>query len=246
VIAAYLRRGLVAGLLAGLLAGAFAFAFGEPLQDRAVALEEKADSAHAHGATQEGHHVGGMVELSRSTQKVGLFFATGLSGCFVGGIFGMAFAFFRERLGAKSDWSRSLSLAAALFSGVALLPFLKYPSNPPGVGAPSTIGSRTSSYFAMVGLSLLAVLAAWLAARFLRERGVSLPVRQASVAAGFAAVVGLLLALLPPATDLGDFPARLLWDYRMASLGTLLTLWAALGATFGALCERANRKEGVG
>jgi hypothetical protein len=245
VIVVYLRRGLAAGLLAGLLAGAFAFAFGEPLQDRAVALEEKADAAHAHGAAP-GHHSGGMVELSRSTQKVGLFFATGLSGCFVGGLFGIAFALFRERLGARSDWLRSLSLAAALFTGVALLPFLKYPANPPGVGGPSTIGSRTAYYFAMVALSLLAVLVAWLAARFLRARGVSQPVRQASVGAGFAVVVGLLLAVLPPATDPGDFPAGLLWDYRMASLGTVLTLWAALGATFGALCERANRKEGVG
>ena len=249
MIATYLRRGLAAGLLAGLLAGMFAFAFGEPLQDRAVVLEEKADSAHAqahaHGAAP-GHHGGGMVELSRSTQKVGLFFATGLSGCFLGGIFGIAFALFRPRLSARSDWSRSLSLAAALFAGAALLPFLKYPTNPPGVGGPSTIGSRTTDYFAMMALSLVAVLAAWLAARFLRERSVSMPVRQASVGAGFAALVGLLLALLPPSTDPGDFPAGLLWDYRLSSLGTLLTLWAALGATFGALCERANRKEGAG
>ena len=81
MITACLRRGLAAGLLAGLLAGAFAFAFGEPLQDRAVALEEKADAAHAHGMAPQ-HDGPGMVELSRSTQKVGLFFATGLSGCF--------------------------------------------------------------------------------------------------------------------------------------------------------------------
>src|SRR5215218_2476698 len=138
MIASYLRRGLAAGLLAGLLAGMFAFAFGEPQQDRAVVLEEHADSTHAHGAAPQ-HAGGGMVELSKSTQKVGLFFATGLSGCFVGGIFGMAFAFFRERLGARSDWSRSLSLAASFFTGVALLPFLKYPANPPGIGGPSTI-----------------------------------------------------------------------------------------------------------
>lgn len=144
-----------------------------------------------------------MVELSRSTQKVGLFFATGLSGCFLGGMFAIAFAFFRERLSAKSDWSRSLSLAAALLAGTTLLPFLKYPANPPGIGEPSTIGSRTSSYFAMVVLSLVVVLAAWRAARFLRERGVSLPVRQVVVGLGFAAIVGLLLAVLPPAPDPG-------------------------------------------
>lgn len=129
---------------------------------------------------------------------------------------------------------------------MALLPFLKYPSNPLGVGAPSTIGSRTSDYFAMVAFSLLTVLAAWLAARFLRERGVSLPVRQVVVGVGFAAIAGLLLAVLPPATDPGTFPAGLLWDYRLSSLGTLLTLWVVLGASFGALCERANRKEEAG
>jgi len=233
VIAAYLRRGLAAGLLAGFLAGAFAF--GEPLQDRAA--------AHAHGAAP-GHY-GGMVELSRSTQKVGLFFATGLSGCFLGGVFGMAFAFFRERLGARSDWSRSLSGGVLLYRGGAA-PFPQVPGEPPWYRRPSTIGSRTTSSFAMVALSLLVVLAAWLAARFLRERGVSMPVRQASVGVGFAALVGLLLALLPPTTGPGDFPAGLLWDYRLSSLGTLLTLWATLGATFGALCERANRKEGTG
>jgi hypothetical protein len=223
----------------------FAFVFGEPQVDRAIALEEKADSAHAPGAAPQ-HNSTGMVELSRSTQKVGLFFATGLSGCFVGGMFGIVFAFFRERLATTSDWSRSLSLAAALFAGAVLLPFLKYPANPPGVGDPSTVASRTSSYFAMVALSLLSVLAAWLAARFIRERGVSLPVRQAVVGAGFAAIVGLLLAVLPPAADTGGFPAGLLWDYRLSSLGTLLALWATLGASFGALCERANRKQGAG
>jgi Probable cobalt transporter subunit (CbtA) len=102
---------------------------GEPQVDRAIALEEKGEPVHAHGAAPR-HHGGGMAELSRSTQKVGLFFATGLSGCFVGGIFGLVFAFLRGRLSAKSDWSRSLSLAAALFVGAALLAFLKYPANP--------------------------------------------------------------------------------------------------------------------
>ena len=102
-----------------LLAGMFAF--GEPQLYRAVALEEQAGSAHIHGAASNNDG-GAMEELGRSDQKVGLFFATGLSGCIVGGMFGIAFPFFRGRLIAMSDWSRSLSLAAALFAGAHCCP----------------------------------------------------------------------------------------------------------------------------
>lgn len=232
MIALYLRRGMAAGLLAGLLAGLFAFVIGEPLLDQAIGLEE---SAHSHGGESEE-------VFSRSTQKVGLFFATGFTGVFVGGLFGLAFAYFRGRLASESDWTRSLSLAAAIFAGAALFPFLKYPANPPTVGDPATIGARTTAYFAMVGLSLLAVLAAWYASGLLKGRGVSTPVRHVTVGLGLAAVVTGLFLALPSTAGPGDFPAGLLWSFRLSSLGTQIVLWTALGVLFGALCERASRR----
>ena len=235
MIAPYLRRGLAAGLLAGLLAGLFAFFVGEPLLDRAIALEE---AAHSHGG-------GGEEVFGRATQRVGLFFATGLSGTFLGGLFGMVFAFFRGWMEAGSDWGRSLSLAAAVFAGFALIPFLKYPANPPTVGDPETIGIRTAAYFTLVGLTLLAILAAWYSARLLRARGVSAPARQVAVGLGLVIFVSALFATFPAASDPGDFPAGLLWDFRLSSLGTQIVLWTGLGVVFGALCERANRKAGA-
>ncbi len=241
MIAPYLRRGMAAGLLAGLLAGLFAFVTGEPLLDQAIGLEQHTyqegqdSAAHAHEDEGEG--------FSRSTQKVGLFFATGLSGVFVGGLFGLVFAYFRGRLDSESDWTRSLSLAATIFAGAVLLPFLKYPANPPTVGDPDTIGDRTAAYFAMVGLSLLAILAAWYVSTLLRERGVSAPVRQGAVGLGLVTVVIGLLVGLPATTDPGEFPAGLLWSFRLSSLGTQLVLWTGLGVLFGLLCERANRRK---
>jgi len=237
MIAPYLRRGLAAGLLAGLLAGLFAFFVGEPLLDRAIALEE---SASSHGVHEEG---GGEEVFSRTTQKLGLFFATGLSGTFLGGLFGMVFAFFRGWIEVGSDWGRSLSLATAIFAGFVLVPFLKYPANPPTVGDPETIGIRTAAYFVLVGLSLLAVLAAWYAARLLRSRGVSPPARQIAVGLGFVIFVSVLLTTFPASADPGDFPAGLLWDFRLSSLGTQVVLWTGLGVIFGLLCERANGKK---
>ena len=150
VVSAYLRRGMAAGLLAGLLAGLFAFLVGEPILDWAIALEEASAGAHPEEI------------FSRSTQKVGLLFATGLFGVTVGGVFGIVYAFFRERLAAGSDLKRSISLAGAIFAGAFLVPFLKYPANPPSVGDPSTIRERTLAYFTLVALSLLAILLAWL------------------------------------------------------------------------------------
>ena len=217
-------------MLAGLLAGLFAFFFGEPFVEGAIRLEEAAGDQ------------GGEI-FSHSTQKIGLFFATGLFGVTVGGVFGLAYAYFRDRLASKSEWNRSLSLTGAIFAGAFLIPFVKYPANPPTVGDPTTIGERTASYLAMVTLSLLIVLAAWYAARALRVQGTYAPVRQLTVGLGVIVAVGVLFLALPAAPDPGDFPSSLLWNFRLSSLGTQLVFWTGLGVIFGLFCERANRRE---
>jgi len=242
VVSAYLRRGMTAGLLAGLLAGLFAFLLGEPILDRAIALEESAQM-HAHEGAGHVHGGGGDEEtFGRPTQKVGLFFATGLFGVTVGGIFGIVYAFFRERLAADSDFRRSISLAGAIFGGAFLFPFLKYPANPPSVGDPSTIRERTAAYFTLVALSLLSILLAWLAARTLKARGVDVLRRRLTVGSGLVVVVGVLFLSLPAGPSTEGFPSGVLWAFRLSSLGTQLMFWAGLGLLFGVLCELANRR----
>ncbi|HEX2741548.1 MAG TPA: CbtA family protein [Rubrobacter sp.] len=234
MVSAYLRRGMAAGLLVGLLAGVFAFFVGEPILDRAIALEEAA------------HHEEGHEEVfSRSTQKAGLFFATGLFGVTTGGVFGISYAFFRERLAAGSEFKRSIFLAGAIFAGAFLIPFLKYPANPPTVGDPATIRERTAAYFTLVALSLLAIFLAWLAARALKSRGINARNRRLMAGAGLVVVIGVLFLLLPAAPSTDGFPSGLLWAFRLSSFGTQLIFWAGLGVLFGLLCERANRKGAV-
>lgn len=234
MILAHLRRGLAAGLLAGLLAGAFAFFLGEPALDRAIRLEaQAAGNSHEHSHEEV---------FSRGEQKAGLILATALYGAAVGGIFGLASAFFRDRVSARSERARSLLLAGAIFSGAVVLPFLKYPPNPPGVGVdPSTLTERTLAYLAMMALGVLAVLAAW---RFRQGlAGVSGSARNLA-AAGVMLGLWAVLYLAMPRFDLvgEEVPSSLLWGFRFSSLGTQAVLWAGIGVIFGLLAERAARR----
>jgi hypothetical protein len=130
-------------------------------------------------------------------------------------------------------------LATTGFVAIYLVPNLKYPASPPAVGEPETIGIRTALYFLMIAISLLGMIA-------------SLTIRRPFVAhfeewnANFLAAacyliwVGIAAFLLPAVNEVPDeFPAVLLWNFRIASAGAQLIMWATLGLLFGALVQRA-------
>lgn len=232
MVRTFVVRGLLLGLLAGLIAGGFAFAFGEPQVDAAIALEEAADG-HSHGHGSEA-------EVSRPVQKAGLFLATGLYGVAVGGIFALVFAGLRGRVGPRSDGLLVLAAAGTAFVAVILVPFLKYPANPPAVGDPETIDSRTFLYVVMVLVGLAAAAIAVATSR--RVHAGPWPRWLASVVAFLVPVVAAWV-LLPTVDEVPDgFPGTLLWEFRLASIGTQLVFWAAFGALFGWACDRAAQR----
>jgi predicted cobalt transporter CbtA len=235
-----LRRGLVAGLLAGILAAVFAFVFAEPTIDRAIAFEEQRAAATAPAATHD--HADEPV-VSRDTQRrVGAPAGFALVGGAFGAVFGLLYAGLRRFTPQRDHWQRVLALGAAAVIGLYLVPFFRYPANPPGVGDPDTVGERTRYYLAAVLLGLVAVAAAWRLVRELARRGLSQPVRHVATAGVFVLLVAAGYAALPDNTDPVTVPAALLWDFRVLSLATQLLLWGALAAAFGLLTERAARQ----
>ncbi|WP_149263189.1 CbtA family protein [Actinomadura sp. K4S16] len=242
-----LVRGLLLGLLAGLVAGVFAFAVGEPRVDDAIALE-KAAATHEHETTthehetatheHEGAHEHGG-EVGRGTQKAGLFLATGLYGLAVGGVFALVFAGLRGRVGPRSDAGLALAAAGTAFAAVIVVPFLKYPANPPAVGDPETINTRTVLYLAMIGVGLLSTAIAVTTARSVRGGPWA---RWPAAVLAFVVPVAVASLLLPAVDEVPDgFPATLLWQFRITSLGTQLVFWASFGTLFGWFCNRAAR-----
>jgi hypothetical protein len=231
------RRGLLVGAVAGLLAGVFAFIFGEPRVQDAIDIENAA-SAHASLGSVPLAHVGDWV-VSRSEQRGGLFLATALYGIAAGGLFAIAFATLRGRGSQRTDWELATRLAGAIFVAIVLVPWLKYPPNPPAVGDPETIGDRTAYYVILLLGSALAMLAA---ARVVWSLKPAAPpwARPLAGAGTFVAVAGGLALALPGIHEVPeDFPAQLLWEFRLSSLGTQAVLWASLGIGFGIATYRA-------
>jgi hypothetical protein len=235
-----LVRGMLVGFLAGLLVFTFAKIFGEPQVDRAIAFETAMDEAKAKADLAKGIHDPEERELvSRPMQASwGLLTGVMVYCTAFGGLFALVFAFAYGRVSNLSPRAVSALLALTGFISLYVVPNLKYPANPPSVGNPETIGIRTGLYFAMMGLSLLAMIgAAILRKRLAPQHGAW----SAAIIAAIVYIVTVIIvaALLPPINEVpADFPAVVLWHFRIDSLAMQAIMWATLGLTFGALTER--------
>ncbi len=219
------------GLVAGLLVFAFARWVGEPQVERAIAFETAADQAKGEAPETE--------MVNRHVQKsIGLLTGTVVFGAAVGGLFGLVFAFAYGRVGEIGPRALSAVLAGLGYVAVVVVPNLKYPANPPSVGSPDTIGSRTGAYFLLIAVSIAAmVLSLQLRRRFAKRFG---DWNGSLLAAGlFVVVVGLVSHFLPEVDEVpAGFPVTLMWKFRVASLEIQAVLWGALGLGFGWLTER--------
>lgn len=236
-----LIRGMLAGIFAALLVTLFARTFAEPQVDRAIAYES------AHEAAEANDHGMAMAPepelVSRTTQKgIGLLTAVTLYGAAVGGIFALVFAVAYGRIGALGPRSLALLLAVAAFIAIAVVPAIKYPPTPPAVGLHETVAFRTLAYFSMIALSIVALIVAITIGRALTGR---LGPFNAMLAAGaaYAAILGLAQIALPVIDEVpADFPAVVLWQFRVDAIAMQAILWTAIGAGFGAMAERVLRR----
>ncbi|MBB5925762.1 CbtA family protein [Streptomyces echinatus] len=222
-----LVRGMLAGLAAGVLALIAAYLLGEPSVDKAIAFED----AHSHEHEME--------VVSRSLQSTaGLATGVLVYGVAFGGIAALAFCFAMGRVGRFGPRATALLLSGSALLTVYVVPFLKYPANPPSVGDPDTISKRTTLYFLMMLLSVLLAVGATILGKRLAP-GLGNWWATVVAVAAFAVVVGLAYEFLPVVNEVPqDFPAALLWRFRLSALAIQSVLWGGFGLAFGELAER--------
>ncbi|KRE26736.1 cobalt transporter [Mycobacterium sp. Soil538] len=253
-------RGLLAGAVAGVLAFVFARLFVEPQIDRAIAYEDGVGAAHeamSHGGHTHGEAGGG---FSRAVQtNIGMGLGVLLFSIAIGALFAVVFAVAYGRVGDISARLLSVYVAGGMLLSLYVVPFLKYPASPPALSLDETIRQRTLLYLLMVVLSAALLVGAVMLGRRLAGRFGGWNATLAAAGAYVVAVAAVMLAL--PSVDetpgplvddegtilYGGFPADVLYEFRLASLGTQVVVYAAIGLVFAALVSRllGERKQVV-
>jgi hypothetical protein len=263
----FLARGALAGAVGGLLAFVFARIFAEPLIQRAVDYESGRDRAQAALdraaglSTDEGDHE----IFSRTLQgNLGLGLGVVVFGIAMGALVAVVYVVLLGRVGGLGPRSLALLVAGGGFLGVYLVPFLKYPANPPAIGHGETITTRGTLYLVMVGASIVLLIVAVAVGRRLQGR---LGNWNAVLAGGavFVVAIGIVMAVLPSVGELSanvanyghhatetplplrdaegtivypGFPADVLAGFRLYSVLAQAIMWGATGLVLAPLADR--------
>jgi hypothetical protein len=223
-----LKAAVVAGLIAGAITAGFHTLLLEPLIERAIELEEQ--------ASENPGQVRGEPLIDRPTQRWGLVLGFLVYGALWGLLFGLA-SYFAHTLRPAAWTTRRFGLSWALLVGwsVAMLPFLKYPANPPGVGEPETIAYRQGLYFGFLVLSAVGTAVAVGVSHWLRRsaRLASAGRMHITLAVAVYVVYIVVVYLVMPANpDPVEMPAELVWPFRVVAFLGLILFWTVLGGVF--------------
>lgn len=226
---------LVSGAIAGTLLGLINQIVVEPFIDQAIGIQ-----------TQNAINSGQMIMSTtqqlnyRMWQKGGEIVAGAIYGTSLSALFGVIFAYSRNStlLLGSSDRKKALTLAGIMFVVLFLIPSLKYPANPPGVGNPQTIYFREILYVGFIATSgLTALTLALIYGKF--RNNISFLSKNAIITLQVIYTIVILAAyiLFPPNPDKVTIPTDLITSFRIAGAFTIGLFWLLVGTILGSFWE---------
>lgn len=216
---------IISGAVAGLILAGMNLIIVEPFIDKAIGFETARHIA-------AGEHIDLNEQNSyRLWQKSSSLIAGSILGMAYGSLLGIVYAFIRKFIPFSSDTKRSVFLSLIIYAVLFLIPFLKYPGNPPAVGDPATIYLRESLYLGFLAVSAIFTLC--LGILFYKFRKVKhiliiIPLI-------YAVIIASAFIVFPSNPDKISIPMDLVYSFRIASASTQLVFWIILGVIFG-LC----------
>ena len=221
---------LVAGATAGTIHGLANLVLVEPYLDGAIMIENQ--SLFASGQEEDTPEFWAEYESYRIWQKGGQVLAGAILGTSMGALFGIVYVLSRNALPKGHDLKKASVLAAIMWFSVYLVPFLKYPANPPTVGDGETVVLRAVLYLSFIAISGFGAVGFYQVYRRVAKN------RRFVAFVGYAALVTVAFALMPPNPDEVAIQAELLDGFRVMSAVGVTIFWTALAIILGIMWQR--------
>jgi predicted cobalt transporter CbtA len=224
---------LLSGVIAGVILAGVNYFVAEPFIDQAIRIE--VDNSIASGEVVD------FDELStyRVWQKEGTFAAGAFFGLTYGAILGIVYVISRKYLPSSDDRKKALILAAIMCLSLYIVPFIKYPANPPAVGDPETIGLRDSLYTSyQLASGLIALGVSILVYKLWKISYIKyvIPII-------YLGLVAFIYAVFPANPDEITAPMDLVNAFRAVTFGTMVMFYLVLGAIFGIMWNKFKPHE---
>ena len=220
---------LISGFSAGLIHGLVNLVVVEPYLDTAIGIENQ--NKFLAGEAKDTPQFWDEFNKYRTWQKESAILSGGILGLSTGALFGIVFAYSRNKLPSKHNVKKALVLAGIMWFTLFFIPFLKYPANPPTVGDPNTIMFRSSIYIAFIALSGFGALGFTKLYTRLQNKKFLIPI-------GYAVFMIAVFLLMPQNPDKITAPSDLINGFRMASLGTMTLYWIVNAIILGLLWQK--------
>ena len=216
---------LVSGALAGLVHGTINFALVEPYLDQAIGLEN--ESLFASGEAEDTLEFWAEYESYRIWQKSGQVLAGVILGLAMGSLFGIVYALSRNSLPGKTDVTKSVILAGIMWLTIYIIPFLKYPANPPTVGDGETVMLRAILYVSFIVLSGIGVVIFYKLSRKLQSN------KKYFGLIGYIVFISVIFFVMPENPDEVNAPINLVNEFRLMSVLGVSSFWLSVGIILG-------------
>ena len=221
---------LVSGFSSGVILGLTNFVTTEPFLDSAIELENRA--LFESGEEEDTPQFRAEYNSYRYWQKGGMILAGGMLGLAIGSLFGIVFALSRNVLPGRHDVQKALFLTGLMWFTIFIIPFLKYPANPPTVGDPDTVLLRSILYLSFIAISGLGAVGFYRLYKKLQSG------KKIAAFAGYAVFISLVFVLMPPNPDEITAPMDLMNGFRVMSVMAVTIFWIANGLILGVLWHK--------
>ena len=222
----------MSGCFAGIIYGTLNLIIVEPYLDDAINIENQ--NLFSSGEEIDGPQFWVEYYEYRSWQKGGQILAGAILGTSIGSLFGIVYALSKKSLPSRNNIGKTLILAGLMWFTLFVIPFLKYPANPPTVGDGETVVLRGILYLTLIAISGFLAIGFYQIFKRLKAKNRILPV------IGYGVLISLVFFIMPENPDEISTSMELVNGFRAVAFLTGTVFWFTLALFLGVFWQKTN------